>query len=561
MNGVSTVSGRPPNILLIGVDSLRADHLGCYGYPRTTSPHIDRLAAEGTLFEQYWSPHIPTTPGYGSMLTGKDCFSTGLVGLRQREFAPDVKTLAELLEVAGYATTCVGFPGNAASRGFQRYFDYKAWGNLDEAPLRKAEGLNEVFQPELDRLIDDGEPWFVLLRHMDPHAPYLPPSPYDRLFYWGDECDRANNSMAPVMSFAPFRDFFASWMPPGISDAEFVKASYDGAIAYMDACIGRLLHQLEARGVAEETIIALTADHGETLYDHDCFFDHHGLYDCTLHVPLILRYRGWVPAGRRIKATCRHADLLPTLLELAGMAEAIPEDVTGGSLMDLVNGLALSHDDELYLTEATWMRKHGWRTPDWKLIVALEPDFHFKPEVELYDLRADPGENVNLAYSRPDVVADLRHRMDVHIAERTKATGRPAPIETLLDWHGKAGLGAFATSQEAYDTLHIGDPEAGRRLQAGGAKPETPTKRSRRPASKPAAKAVRKSAPKSGAKSASSSAVPRARSGSKLAPRSSAATAAGRRRATKKATATKKAAATKKATATSTRSGARGTRR
>lgn len=467
----SRAAGRPPNILLIGVDSLRADRLGCYGYARNTSPHIDRLAAQGTLFEQYWSPHIPTTPGYGSMLTGKDCFGTGLVGLRQREFAPEVQTLAELLEGAGYATSCVGFTGNAASRGFQTYLDYKAWGNLHDAPLRKAEGLNEVFQPELDRLIDAGGPWFALLRHMDPHSPYLPPSPYDRLFYWGDECDPANKSMEPVMSFGPFRDFFAAWMPPGISDAEFVKASYDGAIAYMDACLGRLLQQLESRGVAEETIVVLTSDHGETLYDHDCFFDHHGLYDCTLHVPMIIRYRGRVPAGRRVKGMCRHADLLPTLLELAGMDGAVPGDVTGRSLMGLVNGEA-STGDELYLTEATWMRKHGWRTPDWKLIVALEPDFHFKPEVELYDLRADPAEEVNLAHARPDVVADLRSRMEVHIAERTKATGRPAPVETLLDWHGKAGRGAFATSQEAYDTLHIGDPEAGRRLQAGApAKP------------------------------------------------------------------------------------------
>ena len=438
---VTPVRRRPPNILLIGVDSLRADRLGCYGYPRVTSPHLDRVAAQGTLFEQYWSPSIPTTPGYGSMLTGKDCFGTGIVGLRQGELAPDVKTLAELLQSAGYATTCVGFPGNAASRGFQSYFDYKAWGNLDEAPLRKAEGLNEVFQPELDRLIDAGEPWFVLLRHMDPHAPYLPPSPYDRLFYWGDECDPSHHSMEPVMSFAPFRDFFASWMPPGITDAEFVMASYDGAIAYMDACIGRLLQQLEARGVAEQTIVVLTADHGETLYDHDCFFDHHGLYDCVLHVPLVIRYSGRVPAGRRVSAICQHADLLPTLLELSGLEELVPEDLTGRSLMDLISGVTPRHDPELYLTEATWMRKHGWRTPDWKLIVALEPDFHFKPEVELYDLRADPAETVNLADSRPDVVAELRARMEDHIAERTKVTGRPDPIESLLDWHGKAGRG------------------------------------------------------------------------------------------------------------------------
>ncbi len=459
--------GRAPNILLIAVDSLRADRLGCYGYRRPTSPHIDRLAAQGTLFEQYWSPHIPTTPGYGSMLTGKDCFGTGIVGLRQREFAPGCESMAEILGRAGYSTTCVGFTGNAASRGFDRYLDYKAWGSLAEAPLRKAEGLNDVAQPELDRLIGEGKPWFVLLRHMDPHSPYLPPPPYDRLFYWGDECDPAKYSMAPVMSFAPFADFFASWMPPGITDADFIVASYDGAVAYMDACIGRLLHQLEARGVAEETIVVLTADHGETLYDHDCFFDHHGLYDCVLHVPLIVRYPGRVPSGRRLTEAAQHADLLPTLFELAGLKAAVPKDVTGHSLLDVIGGAAARHDAELYLTEATWMRKHGWRTPEWKLIVALEPDFHFKPPVELYDLRADPGEEVNLAHARPEVVSELCRRMEAHITSRTEATGRPSPIEVLVDWHGKAGLGPFRSSEDAYRTLHIGSADSARRLQAG----------------------------------------------------------------------------------------------
>jgi len=458
-----------PNILVIAVDSLRADHLGSYGYRRLTSPHIDRLAAQGSLFEQYWSPHIPTTPGYASMLTGKDCFGTGIVGLRQSEFAPGCKTMAEILGEAGYSTSCVGFTGNAASRGFERYLDYKAWGSLAEAPLRKAEALNEVAQPELDRLIDEDKPWFVLLRHMDPHAPYLPPSPYDRLFYWGDECDTAKSSMAPVMSFAPFADFFSSWMPPGVTDADFIMASYDGAIAYMDACIGRILHQLEARGVAERTIVVLTADHGESLFEHDCYFDHHGLYDCVLHVPLIVRYPGRVPSGGRLNELAQHADLLPTLLELAGLRDAIPRDVTGRSLLRLIQGATGRRDPELYLTEATWMRKHGWRTPRWKLIVALEPDFHFKPPVELYDLRADPAEEVNLAHTHPEVVSELRRHMEAHIENRTEATGRPNPVEVLVDWHGKAGRGPFRSSAEAYEALYIGSAESARRLQANAA--------------------------------------------------------------------------------------------
>ena len=111
------------------------------------------------------------------------------------------------------------------------------------------------------------------------------------------------------------------------------------------------------------------------------------------------------------------------------------------------------------------MRKHGWRTPEWKLIHALEPDFHFKPEVELYDLIRDPEENCNLAAKEPAVVAMLEARMQAWIARREKETGRKAPIHTNLNWHGK-GCGPFTSSQQAYDSMHIGSPGAAKGLQA-----------------------------------------------------------------------------------------------
>ena len=155
----------------------------------------------------------------------------------------------------------------------------------------------------------------------------------------------------------------------------------------------------------------------------------------------------------------QHKDLTPTLLDLAGIQTDIPFD--GKSLLSLANGQEASHESEFYITECTWMRKHGWRTPEWKLIVALEPDFHFKPEVELYNLVEDPAENNNRAESEPDVVNWLRGRMEAWIARREKETGLPNPMLTQGDWHGHAGLGAFTSSQQAYDTLHIGDPEAG----------------------------------------------------------------------------------------------------
>ena len=456
---------RKPNIVLLGIDSLRADHLSCYGYHRLTSPHLDQFAAQGSLFERTYSPHIPTTSAYASMLTGLDCFSTQVVALRHKgPLRAEVKTLAEVLREAGYTTTCVGFSGNPSSRGFDKYLDYPGWGSWNEGRSPKAQNLNEATIPELDRLVKQKEPFFLFLRHMDPHAPYLPPQPYERMFYHGNETDPANKSMAPVMTFKPFRDFFASWLPPGITDKDYVVAQYDGAIAYMDACIQAIFTALAAHGILDETMVVVNGDHGETLYEHECWFDHHGMYDNVLHVPLLIRYPGKIPAGRRVGGYNQHKDLTPTILELAGVETDIAFD--GRSLLPLIRGEVASHESEFYLTECTWMRKHGWRTPGWKLMVALEPDFHFKPPVELYNLVEDPAENHNLAESHPDNVVMLKQRMYDWIAKREAETGLQNPIMTQGDWHGHAGLGPFKTSQQAYDTLHIGDPKQAARLQA-----------------------------------------------------------------------------------------------
>lgn len=456
---------RPPNIVFLGIDSLRSDHMSSYGYHRLTTPHLDRFAQAGVLFENTISAHIPTTSAYASMLTGLDVFSTQVVALRHKGgLRPEVATLAEILKAEGYNTSCIGFTGNPSSRGFDTYLDYAGWGSWNEGRSPKAENLNQVAIPELTKLAKKRAPFFLFLRHMDPHAPYLPPAPYERAFYHGNETDPKNESMQPVMDFKPFRDFFASWMPPGITDKEYVIAQYDGAIAYMDAAIQSIFTALEAQGLAENTIVVVNGDHGETLYDHECWFDHHGLYDCTLTVPLILRYPGHIPTGLRVKGFNQHKDLVPTLLELAEIESNIQFD--GRSLMQLVRGEMPSFESEMYITECTWMRKHGWRTPEWKLIVALEPDFHFKPEVELYNLIADPDEANNLAEAEPQVVAMLRARMDAWIAKREAETGLPNPIHHQGDWHGHEGVGAFTSSKQAYDTMHIGDPTQAAQLQA-----------------------------------------------------------------------------------------------
>ncbi len=455
---------KKPNLILFGIDSLRADHMSLYGYPKLTTPHMDDYASLGTSFSNVTSPHIPTTPGYTSMFTGMDAFSTDVVALRHEGgLGAHLKTLAEILGEQGYNTTCVGFSGNPASRGFQKYLDFEGWGSWEQGRSPKAENLNAVAIPELKRLASEEKPFFLFLRHMDPHAPYLPPRPFERMFYSGDECDPDNHSLDPIYEFKPFCDFHASWFPPGCTDKDYVIAQYDGEAAYMDACIANILTTSSQLGLDENTLVVFDADHGETLYDHGCYFDHHGLYEPTLHIPLFFVWPGHVPDGIMLDQQCYMKDVTPTILDLMDLRTRIKFD--GHSLKPLMFGQPREVEPEAYITEATWMRKHGWRTPQWKYIHALEPDFHFKPEIELYDMVADPEENHNIAEEQPEVVKMLEARMQEHIARRTRKTGRTNPMYTNLNWHGHGG-GPFKTSQQAYDTMHIGSPNQARRLQA-----------------------------------------------------------------------------------------------
>jgi arylsulfatase A-like enzyme len=461
------MAGGRANLLLIVADSLRADHMSLYGYGRLTTPNIGAFARGGAVFETAFSPHIPTTPAFAGLLTGRDCFGTGVVSLRHNgPMRAGTQTLPELLRTEGYESSCVGFSADEpAVRGFDHCLDYAAWGAWAGGRCRKAENLAAVALPELRRLAGGRKSFCMLLRYMDPHAPSLPPPPFERMFYGGNEFDPTNKSMEPIFAFKPMRDFQASWMPPGLTDKDYVIAQYDGAVAYMDACIGALLTEVSALGLDESTLIVLIADHGETLYEHDCHFDHHGLYECTLRIPLIFRMPGKLPAGRRVDGMVTLQDMMPTILELLGVAVGCQFD--GRSLVgSMRNGSAVSRRG-LYITEATWMRKHGWRTREWKVIRALEPDFHFKPEVELYNLIEDPGENVNLASAQPDVVKLLQGNLDDWIAKREGESGRRNPLFTETRWHGCPGVdGPFTTSQQAYDTLHIGPVQTEKTLRS-----------------------------------------------------------------------------------------------
>ncbi len=264
------MSKKLPNILFFGIDSLRRDHMCNYGYHRVTTPHIGNYARGGITFENCFSAHIPTTPGYSNMLSGRDCFGTGVVGLSQSEIAPGVPLLSEMLANLGYETTCVGFQGNVGGRGYHNYLSFKGWGpDHDDGRAHKAENLNEVALPELDRLAKGDKPFFLFMRHMDPHSPYLAPAPFKDMFFQGEMFDPNDKRMQKVYDFKPFGDYIGSWVPEGLTNPEYVIAQYDAALAYMDSCINIMLERLKALGIVEDKIVFFFSDPYETQYDHD----------------------------------------------------------------------------------------------------------------------------------------------------------------------------------------------------------------------------------------------------------------------------------------------------
>ena len=419
------------NVLMIVIDTLRADHLGCYGYPRMTSPHIDRLAAEGTLFREMVAPHIPTHPSFTTMMSGHDPLSHQVISHgADREPADGIRMMAEILGDLGYHTAAADTIGRWFERGFADYRRY-AWESDHTQPQRKAEAVNEVALDLLNSCAGQDKPWFLFVHHWDPHTPYLPPGPFHRMFYQGDEKAAEHTSLEEMFAFEPFADYFNSWLP-GVRDLEYVIAEYDATIAYADMAVAHLLTRLSELGLDEDTLVLLTADHGETMDEHGCYFDHHGLYDANVCVPLILRCPGTVPTAQRLPGQVAMYDLAPTILDYTGHSDQIARNrMFGKSAKPLADsGSQKGNHGRVYLTERTWMRKRGIRTSDWKYIEALEPDFHNLPPVELYSLHEEPVKEVtNMADERPDLVENFAATIRDWEKRRMEATGRPNPID------------------------------------------------------------------------------------------------------------------------------------
>jgi arylsulfatase A-like enzyme/Flp pilus assembly protein TadD len=362
-----------PNVLLISIDTLRADHLGAYGASIGT-PGLDALGKAGVVFERAVAQVPITLPSHASLFTAAYPFAHGVRDNGSFRLPEERRTLTEAFRAAGYRTAA--FVGSFAldsrfglERGFELYDDFYGDTSALEDFAISERPAAEVLAPALEWLSGQREaPWFAFVHLYDPHAPYAPPVPFS---------------------------------------VRFARDPYRGEVAYVDEALGQFFDELRKRGQLGNTLVVVTSDHGEGLGEHG--ERTHGMfaYETTLHVPLILSWDG-VLAPRRVASRVRLVDVAPTLLALAGL-DPLPAS-QGLSLVPFLEGSEDSSEGESYFEALAFNLNRGFAP----LTGLYRGRFKFVrlPLPELYDLDADPGETENLAPARPAMVKEMAARLE-----------------------------------------------------------------------------------------------------------------------------------------------------
>jgi len=409
---------KPLGVILITVDTLRADYLSSYGHARVMTPSFDKLASGGVLFRQAISQSTTTTPSHTSIMTSlylqdHNVFSNfEAVGN-----AP--KTLAEVLLGRGYSTFSIvnmrhlNPEASNLGQGFQQ--------TILSGNMRRAGPTLDHFLTWLDLLGE--KPFFAWIHFSDVHTPYRPPPPYDRFYYDDDERDLQKHSLAHIWHLLPENmsdhPLFKAWLD-GITDVDWVLSQYQGAVTYVDDEVGRLIDALEERDLLSRTAIVLTADHGESLGEHEMYFVHTGLFEPTVHVPLITYFPGAGRQGVQVREVVESIDIYPTILEYLDVP--MPQGLRGHSLWPLIRGEV--QPERIAMVEHAGRNLVALRSDHYKYIkhlrtLHIQPSYPFiEGREELYDLKADPTESNNLIEARPEVVRVFRQELERRRAGR-----------------------------------------------------------------------------------------------------------------------------------------------
>lgn len=389
-------TSEPPNILLISLDALRADHLGSYGYDRPTSPFLDELASRGTLFSHASVNTHGTPPSHTTMLSSL-YQETHTVGFgantpegRRDSVPPEVEMVQEMLQAKEWQT--IGVTGGGYMSGvfgFSSGFDF-----FSDKARSVAQGTTILLE-EIKAAMDDDQPIFAMYHTYEIHSPYEPPSEYRTLF--GEfESDISPKSKALV----PLQVNAGKVLK--LSDFDFLESQYDGEIRYTDDVLRNFFAELEAIGFLEKSLVIITSDHGEEFGDHGGLLHRGTLFQELLHIPLILVGNN-VPKGVTDPQLVSLIDVAPTILETAGLE--IPDTMEGRSLL----GRTLVEEDwadqRSFAQYAT--RLYSIRTPRWKLIRQSRPHY-----IRLFDLQRDPNETRNVVKHFPEIRLKLYRELE-----------------------------------------------------------------------------------------------------------------------------------------------------
>ena len=408
---------RPPNLVIILVDTLRADHVGYHGGRPGVSPVIDELAGRSWTFMNHHSTSSRTGPSVASIITGLFPRSHGVINPLTAFDAkgvlhPDRTTLAEILAGAGY--DCRGYVANlnvsrrfGFAQGFAEYEYVRSAGAAD---------INRLALAALDSARAD-RPFFLYLHYMEPHSPYAAPPEYRDLYVDPSYRGRADGRHRQL------NDIVAGDLVIDEADAAHLRALYDQEITYVDREIGRVLARLRERGLADDTVVVVMADHGEEFLDHGSVLHGYTLYGEQLHVPLLI-HDPRDGRARRIETVSRHVDVLPTLLSL--LAVAMPGDVApqGRDLRAGGGEAGAPVIAEASLMAVRTVRQRSLQEDGWKVIEHLVPE----APPELYRTADDPGERRNLLAEHPGEAQRLR----VRLAELLDAMPAAAAAATQL---------------------------------------------------------------------------------------------------------------------------------
>ncbi|NNE07483.1 MAG: sulfatase [Gemmatimonadetes bacterium] len=400
---------KPWNVLLITIDTLRADRLGCYGGMYAATPNMDRLAERGVLFANAFAAMPLTLPSHTSILTGLYPKSHGVLS-HAYTLEEDKTTLAEYLHAEGYRTGAfisshVLDNRYGIGQGFDTFWRRYNYNAEEANRIRASSGFDILTEAVGQYLAAPSEqPTFAWIHWFHPHKPYEPPQS-QRLKY-----DYRGNTNLQADKLT-LEQLWKGYIDLSEEDIQSIRGLYDGEVAYTDQQVGIILDQLEESGMAERTIVILTADHGEMLYERDRYFGHDiMLYDPSIQVPLIIAAPGLADGGRIVQSTVRSVDLVPTLLEM--LAIATEDEFDGRTLTPVFDGEELSDVPvlaELFGPKPNWKTepRHSVRYNGWKIIEEEGSDVR-----QLYWLADDPNELNNRAESDPEKYAEMKQLLD-----------------------------------------------------------------------------------------------------------------------------------------------------